>query len=78
MSTHMTRRRAVAVTAAALLLGLLPAACGRKGNLKPPAGEESQYPRTYPTPEPYPTPPEETAPEEIAPEEPAPEEPEQQ
>ncbi|WP_193185739.1 hypothetical protein [Nisaea sediminum] len=30
-------------------LALSQAACGKKGNLKPPQGSSSDFPRTYPT-----------------------------
>jgi len=30
-------------------LALSQAACGKKGNLKPPQGEASDFPRAYPT-----------------------------
>lgn len=30
-------------------LALTQAACGKKGNLQPPEGKSSDFPRTYPT-----------------------------
>lgn len=30
-------------------LALTQTACGKKGNLKPPQGKSSDFPRTYPT-----------------------------
>ena len=41
---------------AAAVLATPLAGYGKKGNLEPPPGEESLYPRHYPAPEPYPTP----------------------
>lgn len=31
-------------------------ACGKKGDLEPPPGEKSQFPKTYPDPKTYPHP----------------------
>jgi predicted small lipoprotein YifL len=52
MSWVARARRHAAILAALLLLGLAPAACGKKGDLKPPPGTESDFPRQYPNPNP--------------------------
>lgn len=49
-------RAALRLAAMLLALAVVPAlgACGKKGDLEPPPGEESEYPRTYPDPQSYP------------------------
>ncbi|MEQ8335103.1 hypothetical protein [Nisaea sp.] len=47
MLKRMTRFGLLAVLFAGLAVG--QAACGKKGTLKPPSGQSSDYPRTYPT-----------------------------
>lgn len=43
-------RRLVSLTLVLLALALVgPAACGKRGDLKPPDGKPSTYPRTYPS-----------------------------
>jgi predicted small lipoprotein YifL len=41
-------RAATALVLAAALAAAL-ASCGKKGDVRPPPGEESDYPRTYPS-----------------------------
>jgi predicted small lipoprotein YifL len=47
MLKRMTRFGLLAVLFAGL--AFTQTACGKKGNLKPPSGQSSDYPRTYPT-----------------------------
>ena len=47
MTMRVRRVGMLMVLCAALALGM--AACGKKGNLKPPAGEKSSFPRSYPS-----------------------------
>lgn len=47
MSGRLTTFAVLTVLVAGLAFGL--AACGKKGNLKPPAQETVPFPRTYPT-----------------------------
>ena len=51
MSPATRTLRCAAMLGALLLLGLMPAACGKKGDLEPPPGTESDFPRQFPNPE---------------------------
>ena len=47
MLKRMTRFILLVILCAGL--AFTQAACGKKGNLKPPSGKPSDFPRTYPT-----------------------------